>query len=1101
MMEYQEREKHKKMGLGQIEELNALRRRVAELERSEASHQATETALRQSEERYRTIIENIEDGYHECDLTGKFRFCNDSFCRIIGYPEVELLGMSYKQCTDLKNAQTVFAAYHRIFQTGNPQVGVACEMIRKDGSVKQVTMSVSPINDPYGQTTGFRGIVRDETDRLAAEKALIRNEKKYRDIFENASEGIYQASLQGRFLSVNPALARMSGYDSPQDMIDSISDIATQSYVFPEDRFALIEVLKTQETIEGFEFQAYRKDKSKYWVSSNIRIVRDSQGQILYLQGMCIDISDRKRTEEELRESEEKYRTVVEQSNDGICLVKGNAFLFVNQKMVQIFGYDMMDELVGQPIEMMIDPTDRPRVLDINLRRQEGEPVPSTYEFKGRRKNGDPVYIQVSATKITFQGEAIALAVLRDNTEFRQAEEELKWNYVTQNIINTLLRLSMDDALLEKILDKAIDPIFSIPGLLPESTGAIFLVEDQPGVLVMKTQRGLPNPLQEICSRVPFGRCICGRAAQQREIIFADRLDQRHEICLREMIPHGHYCVPISFSGKVLGVINLYIPEGQPRDQKTEGLLTVIAQTLGGIIIRKQAEDAFQEREERFRTLFDLAADCIFILDPSTEGEPVIIDANRAAHTMHGYEEGELAGKQVSFLTTPESKLEILAQKAILMSGEPLTAISDHVRKDGTFFPVEFSARLIQIKGRPYIQAIGRDITAQRLALEEKARLESQLLQSQKMEAIGTLAGGIAHDFNNILTALIGYGNLLQMNLEKGTPLRSYADQILSSSEKAASLTRSLLAFSRKQPLALKPVKLNDILAGTEKLLRRLLSEDILFTMDLSADDTIIMGDSTQIDQILFNLATNARDAMPSGGSLTIETKRLAIDKTFVDVFGYGKPGLFVLLSISDTGFGMDENTKGKIFDPFFTTKEVGKGTGMGLSTVYGIVKQHNGYINVYSEPKVGTVFHVYFPAVSSPMEEEKPFPSYIRFGKETILVAEDNDEVRNLIRRLLAQYGYTVIEAIDGEDAIEKWRIAGEMDLMILDLIMPKKNGKEVYDEIKKTNPHTKVLFISGYARDIIIDKGLGEKEVDFLSKPLLPNVLLKRVGEMLDT
>jgi signal transduction histidine kinase len=243
------------------------------------------------------------------------------------------------------------------------------------------------------------------------------------------------------------------------------------------------------------------------------------------------------------------------------------------------------------------------------------------------------------------------------------------------------------------------------------------------------------------------------------------------------------------------------------------------------------------------------------------------------------------------------------------------------------------------------------------------------------MEAIGTLAGGVAHDFNNILTALIGYGALLQMGLGKDNPLRMYADQILSSSEKAAQLTQSLLTFSRKQPITLKPVKLNDVILGTEKLLKRLLTEDIVLETRLTPEDTTILGDATQVDQILFNLVTNARDAMSKGGKLIVGTKRAEIDNEFLRAHGYGETGTYVLISVSDTGAGMDEETKEHVFDPFFTTKEVGKGTGLGLSTVYGIVKQHNGYINVYSELNMGTAFHIYLPAVAAAVEEKKTTP------------------------------------------------------------------------------------------------------------------------------
>jgi CheY-like chemotaxis protein len=347
---------------------------------------------------------------------------------------------------------------------------------------------------------------------------------------------------------------------------------------------------------------------------------------------------------------------------------------------------------------------------------------------------------------------------------------------------------------------------------------------------------------------------------------------------------------------------------------------------------------------------------------------------------------------------------------------------------------------------------------------------------------------------------MTGYGTLLQMEVDAASPLRMYVDEILSASQKAAGLTRSLLAFSRRQPITLRPMELNDVVKGTEKLLKRLLTEDIVLQTALSPDALIVMADATQIDQILFNLATNARDAMPRGGKLSIETKLVELERDLPRVPEFIKSGGYALLSVSDTGTGMDETTKEHIFDPFFTTKEVGKGTGLGLSTVYGLVKQHNGYITVISGTGEGTTFQIYLPIVRAAAVEEKPFLSHVRGGKETIVIAEDNESVRLLIKDVLARYGYTPIEAVDGEDAISKYTLHPNIDLLIIDSVMPKKNGREVYDEIRKMNPGIKVLFTSGYTRDVVLDKGIEERQLDFLAKPIMPDDLLRKTREILD-
>ncbi len=386
-----------------------------------------------------------------------------------------------------------------------------------------------------------------------------------------------------------------------------------------------------------------------------------------------------------------------------------------------------------------------------------------------------------------------------------------------------------------------------------------------------------------------------------------------------------------------------------------------------------------------------------------------------------------------------------------------------------------------------------RDIT-------ELKHLETQLRQSQKMESIGTLAGGIAHDFNNILTSLMGYASLIQVRMDKGDPMQAYVDQILSASRKAADLTGSLLTFSRKQPVSLIPLDINETIKVTKKLLKRLLTEDIELHTSLAKDETIVLADRSQIDQILFNLITNARDAMPKGGEISLETSITHMDEGFVSVHGFGRPGRYLLLSVSDTGMGMDESTLEKIFDPFFTTKETGKGTGLGLATVYGIVKQHNGYITAYSELGHGTVFRIYLPVVSVRAVEQSHEAAAVGRGSETILIAEDDGETRRFMNEALRYYGYKTIEAVDGEDAVDKFKKHQGVDLVIVDSVMPKKNGREAYEEIHATDPHVRVLFTSGYTKDIVLDKGIKDREFNFISKPLSLEKLLQKIREVLD-
>ncbi len=385
---------------------------------------------------------------------------------------------------------------------------------------------------------------------------------------------------------------------------------------------------------------------------------------------------------------------------------------------------------------------------------------------------------------------------------------------------------------------------------------------------------------------------------------------------------------------------------------------------------------------------------------------------------------------------------------------------------------------------------------------DEKQKLTEQLQHAQKMEAIGTLSGGVAHDFNNILTAIIGYGNLIQLKMDMDNPLRQYVDQILSSSSRAADLIRNLLAFSRKQMINPKPLNLNDNIKNVEKILMRLIGEDIELKVNLTNKDFIIMADSGQIDQVLMNLVTNARDAMPDGGALTITTEFVELGEEFINGYEHKKPGQYVLMSIADTGFGIDEKTREKIFDPFFTTKEVGKGTGLGLSIVYGIITQHDGYIDVFSKPGKGTEFKIYLPLIDLTAEEsESESLHFSEGGTETVLIAEDDEDVRIYIKDILEKFGYSVISAENGEDAVSKFNNNKEkIQILLFDVIMPKMNGKAAFEEIRKVKPNIKVIFMSGYAGEVLQEKGKIDNEVNVIFKPITAEELLKQMRDFLD-
>ncbi|MBJ6723881.1 hybrid sensor histidine kinase/response regulator [Geomesophilobacter sediminis] len=476
----------------------------------------------------------------------------------------------------------------------------------------------------------------------------------------------------------------------------------------------------------------------------------------------------------------------------------------------------------------------------------------------------------------------------------------------------------------------------------------------------------------------------------------------------------------------------------------------------------------------------------------------IVTSWNRGAEKIYGYSSQEMIGQSILHIFPEGEDGERELQEILYRVRHGMHIVHYETRrrrKDGKMIDVSLTISPILDETGAVTRAsvIGSDIT-------HLVSLEAQLRQAQKMEALGTLAGGVAHDFNNILTAIIGHATLLDLKIGKDNPLSANVNQILEAAARAASLTQSLLGFSRKRPIETKPVDLNAVIRKVERLLVTLLKENVDFVARLSNDPLIILADAGQIEQVLINLATNARDAIGSAGAVWISTDVVELDEPFVKAHGYGRVGRYALLSFSDNGLGMDAATRQRIFEPFFTTKEMGKGTGLGLSIVYSIVKQHGGYITCYSEPERGTTFQMYLPLTQSALFEETRRPEAApRGGHETILVAEDDLATRQLDREVLEAYGYRVIDAVDGDEAVKKFRdYRQEIQLVFLDSIMPKKNGKEAYDEIRALDPEVKVLFTSGYAADIF--NQLEMPEYEFIPKPILPTALLKKIREVLD-
>jgi two-component system cell cycle sensor histidine kinase/response regulator CckA len=524
------------------------------------------------------------------------------------------------------------------------------------------------------------------------------------------------------------------------------------------------------------------------------------------------------------------------------------------------------------------------------------------------------------------------------------------------------------------------------------------------------------------------------------------------------------------------------------RDGRIQGIVRDITE-------RKHVESALRESEERYHTLIEGVRDIIFALAP----DGTVMSLNAAFETVTGWPAAEWLGKPFEQLVHPDDLglLFELVERAVRRQAGPVSQLRVRTRK-GDYRMGEFAAtpqfREGQLVG---VLGIARDIT-------DRLSLEQQLRQAQKMEAVGRLAAGVAHDFNNILTAITGYAQLLLEDLVPNDPHREDVDEIRKAADRAAGLTRQLLAFSRQQILQPTVLDLNILVSETEGMLGRLLGEDIQLATRLAPDLGAVKTDRSQIEQVIMNLAVNARDAMPQGGQLTIETANIEMDDGYAREHFPAVPGSYVMLAVSDTGTGMTPETEAHMFEPFFTTKEKGKGTGLGLATVYGIIKQSAGFIWVYTEPGHGATFKIYLPRVGQapePRISSAGSRSAALAGTETVLLAEDEPAVRAVARQSLERHGYTVLEAPSGEAALDlAQRYSGPIDLLLTDVVMPGMSGRALALRLAPLRPRMRTIYMSGYTDEAITRHGVLESGVRYVQKPFSPDALVRRVREALD-
>ncbi|HYX68969.1 MAG TPA: PAS domain S-box protein, partial [Terriglobales bacterium] len=766
-------------------------------------------------------------------------------------------------------------------------------------------------------------------------------------LFDSAPEAIALLDSERCIVRVNREFQELFGYTAAEC---SGRDIAM---IVPEDRHGesifILDTLSRGRPV-NVETTRCRKDRSVVHVSMLATPISLSHGQMaMYL--IFRDITEQKRSQEALRESESKFRAVAETAAIAIYIHDGNRFLYLNPASEQISGFSRAELLQNGPWSLV-----HPEYMDLLRRRtaarQRGENVPTRYEFPILTKSGETRWLDFSAGVIQFEGHQAILATAVDITEKKRAE----------HLQAAMYRIA-DTARQASELIELYPAIHRIVGELMYAKNFYIALYDPETQLLnfpYFVDQEDPTPAPK-----PLGKGLTEYVLRTGKPLLATPEGFAEIVARGDVQPIGAPSldwigVPLKHADQSFGVLVVQSYEPNVRyGEKEKEILTFVSQHVAGAIEHKRNQDRLRDSESRYRSLVQSA---VYGIYRSSAVEDRFLDVNPALVGMLGYSSvEEVLALKISrdIYWDADERMRLLAEYG---ERERIDSIQARwKKKDGSPLTVRLSGRTVRdARGRTLaFEMIAEDIT-------ERAALELQLLQSQKMEAVGRLAGGVAHDFNNLLTVIKGYGELMLEELKTNDPMRAEVEEIQKAADRAASLTRQLLAFSRRQVLAPKIIHLNSVVANMDKLLRRLLGEDVEFHTVLDPKLGRVKADPGQVEQVIMNLAVNARDAMPSGGKLTIETMNLDLDSFYAREHVTVAAGPYAMLAVSDTGMGMDTETQSHIFEPFFTTKEQGKGTGLGLSTVYGIVKQSGGYIWVYSEVNMGTTFKVYLPRVDA---------------------------------------------------------------------------------------------------------------------------------------
>ena len=943
-----------------------------------------------------------------------------------------------------------------------------------------------------GRVSKIAGILLDITETKRAEEALRERERFLRLSQEAGHCGSWEIDFATRRKKWSGELSRIYGLDPSIEFEGDITD--RMNYVHPDDLDMVTRAMNRVVETKGqadVEYRIVRDDGQERVVWARGRAVTDSSGRVVRIVGTGVDITERKQAEKGLKDNEALLRGLVETSPIPMLVVSADrdqTVLSMNRRFTEVFGYTLEDipDIVAWWPKAYPEPAYRMDIERLWTKAIVDATVANASSITPVEAfvvchDGSRRYV---VAHMGWFGDR-ALMLFNDLTDRKRAEDTL------QRISEAITPWTGRDFFrtLANHLSDSCQVDYAFVGMVDE--GVPWLAR----AIAVSRNGHLIDPFSYDLRGTPCEHVLDKSLCHYQTGVQAQF---PRDLALAELGIDSYMGIPLvsSTTGTPLGLIVLLHRSPIPQPDQAEAILRVVANRASAELERELAEKALRETEARHSAILESSLDGLIVFDAAGE----ILEFNAAAEAMFGHRRADAIGRDVAELVMPPAlrdehhhSLERYIDSHASGVGGPRIEMPA-VRADGSEFRVELSVVPIGGSGPLLFAGVVRDIT-NRLMLEE------QLRQSQKLQAIGQLAGGVAHDFNNLLTIIMGYSDVLLASLDADDPVHEAAKHIHDAGERASLLTRQLLLFGRKAILETRPLDLNTVIEHTGTMLRRLLGEDVTFATILAPALRTVRIDRGQIEQVIVNLCLNSRDAMPQGGRITVETCAAAFDRSFCRLQPAYKPGRFVELAIRDNGAGMSDDVKTHLFEPFFTTKGPGKGTGLGLATVYGIVQQAGGFIVVESLLGAGTTMRVFLPANEArEPNETKDVRESPAAGRETVLLVEDEEGVRRLARLSLEKHGYTVLSASSGPEALAIADAhADAIDILVTDVVMAGMTGPEVFEHLRLRRPTLKVLFMSGYNDDEVVRRGIVDARSTFIQKPFALSTIPKKVREVL--